>query len=65
MKLSLTDAQLRILMSIAADIPHEKRGTFLERVSAMLGTRGRWDDVIVAEVAKLASTGLSRARSAA
>jgi hypothetical protein len=61
MPLALSDAQLKIVMTIAADIPSpDKRSTYLERVSAMLTTRGRWDDAIVADVAKLAATGLAR-----
>jgi hypothetical protein len=60
MKFSLNDRQLEILLKIAADIPYEKRGTFLERVNAMLTTRGRWDDDIVLQTAKLAATGLAR-----
>jgi hypothetical protein len=60
MPTALTDAQLKTLMKFAANIPQEKRGTYLERVNAMLGTRGRWDDAIVADVAKLAATGLAR-----
>ena len=49
-------------MTLAADIPPEKRSTFLERVGAMLAIRGRghFDDSDVAEVARLASTGLAR-----
>jgi hypothetical protein len=60
MILSLSDSQLKIVMAITAQIPlGEKRSTFLERFAVTLTTRGRWDDAIVAEVAKLAATGLA------
>jgi hypothetical protein len=52
----LSDSQLRAVMMVAADVPQEKRGLFLERLSAMLTLRGRGrytdDDLI--EIAKLA-----------
>jgi hypothetical protein len=57
----LTDAQLAAVIAIAHEIrTPEKRSVFLERVSAMLTVRGQSDDAIVAEVAKLAATGLAR-----
>jgi len=58
----LMTPRLQTLMTLAADIPPEKRSTFLERVGAMLAIRGRghFDDSDVAEVARLASTGLAR-----
>jgi hypothetical protein len=58
----ISDAQLQTLMTIARDIPPEKRAMFLERICAMLAIRGRghFDDGDVAEVARLASTGLAR-----
>jgi hypothetical protein len=48
-------------MTIAAGITPEKRSMFLERVGAMLAFRGRghFDDGDVAEVARLAATGLA------
>ena len=60
--LALSDSQLKTLMTFAADIPQEKRSTFLERVGAMLAMRGRghFNDDDVAEIAKLALTGLAR-----
>ena len=62
MPLALTDSQLKTLMTFAADISPDKRSTFLERVGAMLAMRGRghFNDDDVAEVTKLASTGLVR-----
>jgi len=55
MPLSLTDRQLQTVMRFAAAIPSpEKRSTYLERIAAMLTTRGRRDDAIVADVAKRA-----------
>jgi hypothetical protein len=61
MPLGLSDTQLATLMTIAGDIPPEKRSMFLERVGAMLAFRGRghFDDGDVAEIAALASTGLA------
>ena len=61
MPLALTEAQLQTLMAVATDIPPEKRSLFLERFSAMLALRGRgrFNNRDVAEVAKLASTGLA------
>jgi hypothetical protein len=60
-EISLSDSQLRAVMMVAADVPQEKRGLFLERLSAMLTLRGRGrytdDDLI--EIAKLARTGLA------
>jgi len=58
--LALSDSQLETLMTFAADIPPDKRSTFLERVGAMLAVRGRghFNDDDVAEVAQLALTGL-------
>ena len=38
---SLSDAQLKTVMTFAAAIPPEKRPMFLERVGAMLAFRGR------------------------
>ena len=57
---ALSDFQLKTLMTFAADIPPDKRSTFLERVSAMLALRGRghFNDADVADVAKLAMAGL-------
>ena len=62
--LSLNDAQLRTLMSLAAELVPERRSEFLERVGAMLVLRGRFDDSDVAEVAKLALIGLARRTAA-
>jgi hypothetical protein len=39
--ISLNDAQLKIVMTAAAGVPHEKRAQFLERIAAMLVLRGR------------------------
>jgi len=57
---SLSDSQLRTLMTAAADMPPEKRSMFLERVGAMLALRGRghFNDADVADVVALASCGL-------
>jgi hypothetical protein len=60
MPLALSDMQLKALMAYAAGIPLEKRDDFLRRVAAMLALRGRFDDRDVAEVARLALTGLAR-----
>jgi hypothetical protein len=63
--LGLSDAQLQTLMTFAADIPQEKRSTFLERVGAMLAMRGRghFNDDDVADVTKLATAGLIHRRT--
>jgi hypothetical protein len=59
--LSLTDGQLKTVMSAAADLPQEKRRVFLQRLSSMLNLRGRrfTDDDLI-EITKLARTGLAR-----
>jgi hypothetical protein len=48
-------------LSVAADLPQEKRGLFLRRLSAMVNLRGRrfTDDDLV-EITKLAHTGSAR-----
>jgi hypothetical protein len=38
--ISLNDAQLKTVMTVAVDIAPEKRSMFLERVGAMLAIRG-------------------------
>jgi hypothetical protein len=60
MPLALSDAQLKTVMTFAAEIAPEKRSAFLERVGATLVIRGRFDDADVADAARLASTGLVR-----
>jgi len=60
MPLAVTDAQLQVVMGIAAAIVPERRSEFLERCGAMLIVRGRFTDDDVAAVAKLACTGLAR-----
>ncbi|MGB9314744.1 MAG: hypothetical protein WCB62_06925 [Pseudolabrys sp.] len=55
----LTDSQLKIVMTAANSLPVERRSVFLERVGAMLRMRGRFTDDDVADVAKLALTGLA------
>ena len=56
--ISLTDTQLAVVMDAARTLPVERRDTFLQRVGAMLRVRGRFTDADVADVAKLALTGL-------
>ena len=60
--LGLTDNQLRTVMDAAAAVPIEKRDRYLQRLGAMLTMRGRGHvtDADVADVAKLALTGLAR-----
>jgi len=60
MPLALSDSQLNTVMMAAADLPPEKRSLYLERIGAMMNARGRFNDTDVAEVAKLALTGLVR-----
>ena len=60
MPLALTDKQLNLVMAFAADInAPEKRSLFLERVAAILTTRGRWDDDLVATACARALIGLA------
>ncbi len=56
--ISLSDAQLRIVMASAATLPQEKRDVFLQRVSAVLERIGRFDDADVADAAQAALQGL-------
>jgi hypothetical protein len=56
--ISLSDQQLQTVMDAAAGIAPDRRDTFLQRVGAMLRYRNRFTDADVAEVAKLARTGL-------
>jgi hypothetical protein len=51
---------LKIVMTAANSLPVERRSVFLERVGAMLRMRGRFTDDDVADVAKLALTGLAQ-----
>jgi hypothetical protein len=67
MPLGLSDSQLQILMTFAAEIPPEKRSLFLQRVGAMLVLRGRgrFTDADVQDVASLALCGLTQRTDAA
>lgn len=58
--ISLNDAQLKVVMAAASQIPHEKRAQFLERIAAMLTLRGRghFTDNDVADAVKLALVGM-------
>jgi hypothetical protein len=60
MPLALTDNQLAILTTAAADVPLEKRSTFIERFGAVLALKGRFDDADVADTVRLACAGLVR-----
>ena len=62
---SLTDPQLKIVMTAANAVPVERRSVFLERVGAMLTMRGRFSDADVADVAKLSSCGVINGSRAA
>jgi hypothetical protein len=57
--IGLNNPQLRIVMEAARGVPVEKRGQYLQRVAASLELRGRFDDADVADVVKLAATGLA------
>jgi hypothetical protein len=57
--LALTDSQLQTVMAAAASVEPDRRGIFLERCAAMLKLKGRFSDADVADVAKLALTGLA------
>jgi hypothetical protein len=52
---SLSDTQLRTVMTVAGTLDQDKRSTFLERIAAQLQQRGRFNDD---DVAQLALTGL-------
>jgi hypothetical protein len=61
--ISLNDAQLKLVMAAAVQVPIEKRSQFLQRISAMLLLRGRGhftnDDVD--DAVKLALVGMVHA----
>jgi hypothetical protein len=57
--ISLTDYQLKIVMDAARLMPVEKRDLYLQRIAAMLALRGRFSDSDVADVARLAASGLA------
>jgi hypothetical protein len=59
--LGLTDNQLKTIMTAAASVQPDRRSVFLERTAAMLRMRGygHFTDADVADVAKLALTGLA------
>ena len=55
------DSQLQIVMAAAANVPQEKRGLFLQRLSSMINIRGRrFNDLDLDEMIKLATVGLRR-----
>jgi hypothetical protein len=56
--ISLSDQQLDVVMTAARGLALERRSVFLERVTAMLKLRRRFDDTDVAEVTALALHGL-------
>jgi hypothetical protein len=58
--LSLSDYQLRLVMDIAVRLDPERRSVYLERCAAMLKFRHRFTDEDVADVARLAVTGLAQ-----
>jgi hypothetical protein len=57
---SLTDSQLAIVTDAARIVPVERRSVFLERTAAMLRMRGNFTDGDIADVVKLALTGLAQ-----
>ena len=63
---SLTDSQLKSVMSAAADLEQEKRSLFLQRLSSLINLKGRrFSDTDFDEMIKLASEGLIHRSSAA
>ncbi len=56
--ISLSDAQLRIVMAAAEPLPVEKRSLLLMRVANYLRLRGRHDDVDVDIAVRTALKGL-------
>jgi hypothetical protein len=59
--ISLSDDQLRVLMTAAAALDYEKRDTFLQRVAGLLGKQatGCHSDADVAQAAEQALRSLS------
>jgi len=41
--ISLSDAQLRTVMTVAGTLDQDKRSTFLQRIAAQLEQRGRFN----------------------
>jgi hypothetical protein len=62
--LSLSDAQLRTVMTAAGDLSPEKRSIFLERVAARLNLRGRFNDKDLDDAVRLALRGLHQETAA-
>jgi hypothetical protein len=56
--ISLNDAQLKTVMAAAAQVPHEKRDMFLQRIAAILKLRGRFGDDDVGDAVKRALVGM-------
>lgn len=59
--ISLSDAQLKLVMAAASHVPHEKRSQFLERIAAMLRLRGsgHFNDDDVSDVVARALRGMT------
>jgi hypothetical protein len=63
--LSLNDKQLGAVVAGAADLPQDKRATYLDRISAHLQIRcGRFTDHDVVEAVQLARAGLAQKQTA-
>ena len=63
--LALSDNQLATVMTIAAKLPAEKRGLFLERVVARLSLLPRFTAAEFDDAVRLALRGLIQEKSAA
>jgi hypothetical protein len=63
--LALTDDQLRVVMTAAADLPPDKRDVFLQRVAARLGLHPRFTAADLDKAIRVALQGLTHDKSAA
>jgi hypothetical protein len=59
MPLALTGRQLKTVMMAAGILEPEKRAIFLKRIDAILKLKSRFTDADVADIARLALTGLA------
>jgi hypothetical protein len=58
--ISLSDEQLRVVMTAARGLSPERRDIFLQRIFSMLKLRGHFDDSDLNEVVQLALCGLAQ-----
>lgn len=63
--ISLSDSQLKTLMTATASVQPDRRDIYLQRVGAMLRLRYRFSDSDVDEITRLARAGLVQRRKPA